>query len=99
MVKITRWPLLVGATALLAGCQDDGPSEAAMEKAWLAWAGGQQVRSFEKVSCKKAHETRWFCRFRTRHTVRRRGGRRAVLEAKRSGYYQLAEGDWTYHGK
>ena len=98
MVKLSRWVVAVGAAALLAGCQSDGPSESAMEKAWLAWAGHPQVRGFEKLSCRKAEEARWFCRFRTRHALRR-GGRRATLVAKRSGFYQLAEGDWTYLGK
>jgi len=98
MVKLPRWGLLAGAALLLAACQDASPSEEAMEKAWLAWSGRTQIPGFEKVSCKKADATRWFCRFRTRHNLRR-GARRATLVAKRSGYYQLAEGDWTYHGK
>ena len=98
MVKLPRWGGLLGALLLLSGCQDDGPPEAAMEKAWLAWSGRSLVHGFEKLSCKQAGDARWFCRFRTRHRLRR-GGRRATLVAKRSGYYQLAEGSWSYLGK
>ena len=98
MFTRAHWGLLAGAALLLSACKGDGPPESAMEQAWLAWSGRSQIRGFEKVSCKQATEARWLCRFRTRHRVRR-GRRRGELVAKRSGFYQLAEGNWTYLGK
>lgn len=99
MLKLPQWALLAGAALVLTACQGDGPSETAMEKAWLSWAGRQTVRGFEKVSCKqKAEGKPWFCRFRTSHQVRR-GRHKATLVANRSGYYQPHDGGWTYLGK
>lgn len=98
MSEVGRWGLMAAAALALTACQDNGPPETAMESAWLAWAGQEQVLDFEKVSCEEAGETRWLCRFRTRHHVRR-GGRRMTLVANRSGYYQFASEQWTYHGK
>jgi len=99
MLKLPQWALLAGAALVLTACQGDGPSETAMEKAWLSWAGRQTVRGFEKVSCKqKAEGKPWFCRFRTSHQVRR-GRHKATLVANRSGYYQQDGGRWTYLGK
>lgn len=99
MLKQPQWALLAGAALILTACQGDGPSESAMEKAWLSWAGRQTVRNFEKVSCKQKTEgKRWLCRFRTSHRIRRGRGR-ATLVANRSGYYQQDSGGWTYLGK
>lgn len=98
MLKSLRSAPLAGAALLLSACQGDGPPEAAMEKAWLAWAGRADVRGFEKVSCKKAAETRWRCTFKTRHRMRR-GGHRLTLTANRSGVFQQHAGRWTYLGK
>ncbi|MDH3232813.1 MAG: hypothetical protein OEQ29_04755 [Alphaproteobacteria bacterium] len=98
MLKHPPWALVAGVALLLTACQGDGPSQSAMEKAWLSWAGRQTVRDFEKISCKQAEGKRWFCRFRTRHRFRR-GRRKGTLVANRSGYYQPHGGGWTYLGK